>query len=974
MAQEDDTDFQNILAELKHAKELEDQANQMQEQIDENTESIELLEEQTDEISEKAGLNEDDKSVIDKNKLPAALTSSEKKRYQNIGKAFIEGAGKEFKNILKASKFKSMMSTVKEKFTAGVQKVKKAIKKAKKAGGFLAKLLVIAGLLGAIFYLFKDKIINAFPNISEYIKGIFEKAKNFIGNLVENGFQFISDGAKSLMNSTIGQIIGYMKEAIGIFFSQTLPDAVFELYVNVLSMFNSDAEDLREEIENSEASASLQSQANTIADEAEKETDEAGGDSQLKAAEEEMAKHANNFENLSKEELTKLQTVSSTAQMSEVAKNKELMEHLNGLVEGNTDIARLVEDGYVDSKKLFEQIRQQSADGQLTREEAFKALQSSIEDETKRGELKFKAVSDKMAAASKSPNVVVEGGQMGESALKSVEAAQAAVEASQTQSFNQLIAAANADKERHDRLTSALEKQQETKSEEVKSQQITANEVGQAQVEATKNITLNATQVITDTLQNAFVELSTAIKNFLDGDKITQNIVHALKGLNENFNKFFSQINNHAKSMLDNLGSVAQSLHTYFNELASQMTADADAIRAQAQAQTEKGEAEKNKRGNVENNFVINVDVTFSQAERGKDEMIKDVVAIDYELNQTLEQTNEILSKIEAKVKNVNLGENVTTNTSTTNIDVNTIHKMVDQHVHNTYINKPETIVNKVTENIVNHDETIENITENVSETIIKDQTILKEMTTNIINDADMIDELAEEIVDDDDAIEQIVNNVSHNNSMITNVANSVVNDQKTLNTIVNNVANNKIVLNAVSNEVVNNETIINELVTNVINNQQIVNRVATKIATNVLNDKKIINNVTNNVEEKVTEEVKNIVVNNINNDNSRIYNNSNNVTNTVNVVQNNMNNTSVVKLVDKQGKENTITLVDKEANDLELNQIRADIRQLAQVANKNRQQIMRNGLQVSKIVKIGNVQTSIPEATPSQSFYALQV
>jgi hypothetical protein len=65
------------------------------------------------------------------------------------------------------------MSTVKEKFSAGIAKMKRAIKKAKQSTGFLGKLLVVIGLLGAIFYLFKDKITQALPNISNFVKDIF---------------------------------------------------------------------------------------------------------------------------------------------------------------------------------------------------------------------------------------------------------------------------------------------------------------------------------------------------------------------------------------------------------------------------------------------------------------------------------------------------------------------------------------------------------------------------------------------------------------------------------------------------------------------------------------------------------------------------------------------------------------------------------------------------------------------------------
>ncbi|MBO5827417.1 MAG: hypothetical protein J6R59_03000 [Paludibacteraceae bacterium] len=240
-----DLQIESILEELRRAEEIDKQNAQIKEEIDEHSESIENLEEETDELAEKIGLDENEKSIIDKNQLKASLSSSEKKRYQNIGKEFIEGAGKEFKNILKASKFKSMMSTVKEKFTAGIKKVKSAIKKVKKASGFLGKLMLIVGLLGAIFYVFKDKIMNAVPNITGFIKDIFEKAKNFIGKFVENAFDFVKGGAKSFLAGGVSGLIGYLKDSLVIFFSRTLPDAIFGLYVNILSMFgNDDAQDL----------------------------------------------------------------------------------------------------------------------------------------------------------------------------------------------------------------------------------------------------------------------------------------------------------------------------------------------------------------------------------------------------------------------------------------------------------------------------------------------------------------------------------------------------------------------------------------------------------------------------------------------------------------------------------------------------------------------------------------------------------
>ena len=62
-----------------------------------------------------------------------------------------------------------MMSTMKEKFTAGIDKIKGFVKKAKEKKWFFAKLILIATLLGVIIHHFKEKIMNVIPNLGEYI-------------------------------------------------------------------------------------------------------------------------------------------------------------------------------------------------------------------------------------------------------------------------------------------------------------------------------------------------------------------------------------------------------------------------------------------------------------------------------------------------------------------------------------------------------------------------------------------------------------------------------------------------------------------------------------------------------------------------------------------------------------------------------------------------------------------------------------
>jgi ABC-type transporter Mla subunit MlaD len=106
-------------------------------------------------------------------------------------------------------------------------------------------------------------------------------------------------------------------------------------------------------------------------------------------------------------------------------------------------------------------------------------------------------------------------------------------------------------------------RQQRQQSQE-RETSITANEV---QLESYKRVTLNAQNAISDTLEEAFLDLSTAIKNFLSADDLTKSLTAGITVLNANFVTFFNEIRTYATDMLKNLADVAQSSFTFYNKL-----------------------------------------------------------------------------------------------------------------------------------------------------------------------------------------------------------------------------------------------------------------------------------------------------------------------------------------------------------------------------------------------------------------------
>ena len=207
-----------------------------------------------EEVKEFVGIeeNEKDSNVIDKDKLPAVLTGNEKKRYENIGKQFVEGAGKEFIRIKNAIKFKSNMSTVRDSFLKGFDKIKSSVKTMTRKSGFWKKLLGIVSLLTIVAYVFRDKIAKMMPNVGGKIKEILESGKEMAVTLIKE----IAEKITGSVEKNFGAIIKHMltdtlPAIVGNFFQYTLPNVLLQTWLTVLSTFSSSAQErLSEEVSN----------------------------------------------------------------------------------------------------------------------------------------------------------------------------------------------------------------------------------------------------------------------------------------------------------------------------------------------------------------------------------------------------------------------------------------------------------------------------------------------------------------------------------------------------------------------------------------------------------------------------------------------------------------------------------------------------------------------------------------------------
>lgn len=229
--------FDTLLDELAKVDKLSAKVNSV-------SKSQEQLTSDVEEMKEFVGYEDDSqlKNVIDKKKLPARLTNNERIRYENIGKQFMLGAGKEFDRIRNKIKFGEMMSTTKDKFVKGFEKIKNKFTSTKKGSGLWSKIFKIIALLGILGYIFKDKIAKLLPNTTQFFSNLIDKVQDATGKMLIGLWDFIKGHLSGSFSGILKHLANVViPNSVGTFFGKTLPDALLETWLAVMSTFSSSA-------------------------------------------------------------------------------------------------------------------------------------------------------------------------------------------------------------------------------------------------------------------------------------------------------------------------------------------------------------------------------------------------------------------------------------------------------------------------------------------------------------------------------------------------------------------------------------------------------------------------------------------------------------------------------------------------------------------------------------------------------------
>ena len=592
--------FEQVLRELSKTEELEKQNAQLQKQVDEQSKAIETLKKGEKEVKEKTGIEEGgkEKNVIGAEKLPATLTTSEKKRYQNIGKEFIDGAGDQFQKILKGVKFKSMMSTMREKFTAGIDKIKGFVKKAKEKKWFFAKLIAIAALLGVIIHHFKEKILGVIPNLGEYINDLFKKGKDWIAESLSATMTWLGDGISDMFEKLISTSFKELKSLVNTFFTDTLPNAVVQLYLGILSAFSDDAANLLTE----EDKRVTQEMGSQIADAAEAQYIQSREEANVFNSIKELYNRFDTDEEFDQSAYNKLRGNTAVIALEE-GDSEDFYSSLGDLIDSDldTNIKDMINQGKINANILFSSLSDKMQDNNLTRQEAFDALRASFND-----------VNDAV-------NLKIRGD--GNKSIDFIDGFRRLIDASQAKD-NYFV------KKRNEHLKKEEEKKKEL--ENIK-----------------KTVTsIDAANIIHESLQNAFIELINAIKAFIDGDKISSQIKNSLTETNEKFVAFFNSFNGYISNVIDKVKEFFQKQHSYLMDCYQKFENIIASLKlSEDQKKQIKGIGVESVKPSQ---YTINVSVNFSSdwQNNGKKNLISDVVSIDRALNDSITNSNEYLQGV----------------------------------------------------------------------------------------------------------------------------------------------------------------------------------------------------------------------------------------------------------------------------------------------------------------------------------------
>lgn len=604
--------FDSVILELQRIEELQQTQEKLEKKISETVEEVEKIKSSNEKVKEVIGVKESDKkkNVIDGDKLSSTLTTSEKKRYENIGKEFVAGAGKELENVRKAVQFKDAMSTVRNKFAEGVVKFKEGLKKARKSGSFFGKLMVIIGLLGTIAYLFRDKILSVFPNIGEHITNIFDTAKGVLGNMLGSVIDYVTQGIGStFMNLLKEVVVNVIPNFIGTFFQFTLPNAIVNLYLGILSAFSGDATKMYDQ----RVGEMIEKDMDQLGAAASEELKQQAGVSttavkELIASTAEAQGRVNALgANAEYTELRQAQLGAAAWAMSGDKDSAAVLAHLDQLVSGNQDFKKLIDSGQFNTSTFLSEIQRAKADG-LTQDEIYEAMLKSVTQEMRN-----------------SGFIMANG-----------------VNGSEVSNFsNALIRMSETSQATQNQISGYMNQKRQAQQEEqdrLKEYKRTITEI-------------NATGVIGEELTEAFKQLITSIVNFLDGDKIANSIKETFTTMNDNFKEFFTDFNSFVRDSFSDFGSNIADLLSLWRD--SYVRLDERVKNLEAVSAPKVEGAAITQSYSVNFNAIVNVDLSQQNVETSVSKLVEGVVSIDELLLNEMKSSNETMAKVIESFGNV---------------------------------------------------------------------------------------------------------------------------------------------------------------------------------------------------------------------------------------------------------------------------------------------------------------------------------
>lgn len=244
MAQETQGDWDAIMKELERVKNIRPRVISVSKKVQKLSKDVQLIK-KVDNIDQKSQdkLDKDENVISDESKsLKAVLTQNQKRRYQNIGKQFVKGAGVQFDKIKKAIKFKEEMDTKKQNFDQKIKTVQQQQKKSVKHGGFWKKMLGIVAVLGIAAYIFRDKIAKLIPDLSGATDNIGLKVFSYFNNLLGFLLKFSTNVIGGLFSGVVMYACrNLFPNLVGTFFRHSLPIALVASTLAVMSMFSQSA-------------------------------------------------------------------------------------------------------------------------------------------------------------------------------------------------------------------------------------------------------------------------------------------------------------------------------------------------------------------------------------------------------------------------------------------------------------------------------------------------------------------------------------------------------------------------------------------------------------------------------------------------------------------------------------------------------------------------------------------------------------